>query len=60
MGEQSPQGHVIFKSHAIPYGLAGRVTVGRDLCPVIIGYIHKILEKGLDVHGIHPFLAQPY
>lgn len=56
--EKCPQGHVILKSHAITDSLARGVAISRDVCPVIVRNVHKILKKGLYVHGIHPFLDQ--
>lgn len=56
MWKKRPQGHVVFDSNAIANKLTNRVGIRGDLGPIVIGYVHEVLEEGLDMHGVHPFL----
>lgn len=57
MWKKRPQGHVVFDSNAIANKLTNRVGIRGDLGPIVIGYVHEVLEEGLDMHGVHPFLC---
>ena len=56
MGKKSPQSHVVLYSNAIADRLTNRIGIIGDLSPVIVGDAHEILEEGLDMQRVHPFL----
>lgn len=54
--QQCSQRHIVLKRNAITDMHGGWIRPIGNLRPVLVGYVHEILEEGPDVQRVHPFL----